>query len=53
MNKVLEIVLRFSKHRTGFHTDIKKIYDTVQLRQEGLCLQRFTWQKDIGKRKIL
>ena len=30
----MEIVIRWSKHRIGFHTDIKKMYNTVQLRQE-------------------
>lgn len=34
MNKLVEIVIRWSKHRIGFHTDIKKMYNTVQLRQE-------------------
>ena len=34
MNKLVEILIRWSKHRIGFHTDIKKMYNTVQLRQE-------------------
>ena len=45
INKVVETVIRWSKHRIGFHTDMKKIF-TVQLRQEDWCLQRYIWQKD-------
>ena len=41
MNKLVEIVIRWSKHRIGFHTDIKKMYNKVQLRQEDWCLQRY------------
>ena len=52
MNKLVEIVIRWSKHRIGFHTDIKKMYNTVQLRQEDWCLQRYIWQRDLDKSKI-
>ena len=51
-NKLVEIVIRWSKHRIGFHTDIKKMYNTVQLRQEDWCLQHYFWQRDLGKSKI-
>ena len=46
-------MIRWSKHRIGFHTDIKKMYNTVQLRQEYWCLQRYIWHRDLGKSKIL
>ena len=52
MNKLVEIVIRWSKHKTGFHTDIKKMYNTVQLRQEDWCLQSYIWQRDLDKTKI-
>ena len=38
MNKLVEIVICWSKHRTGFRTNIKKMYNIVQLRQEDWCL---------------
>ena len=52
MSKLVEIVLRFPKHRIGFHTGMKNMYKTVQLRQEDWCLQRYIWSKDLGKSKI-
>ena len=52
MSKLVEIVLRFSKHRIGFHTDTKKIFNTGQLRQEDWCLQRYIWYKYLDKSKI-
>ena len=52
MNKLVVIVIRWSKHRIGFHTDINKMYNTVQLRQENLCLQSYIWQRDLEKSKI-
>ena len=33
MKKLVEIVIHWSTHKTGFHTDLKKIYNTVQLRE--------------------
>ena len=38
MNKLVEIVTRWSKYRIGFHTDIKKMYSKFQLRQEDWCV---------------
>ena len=31
MNNLVEIVIRWSAHKIGFHTDVKKMYNTVQL----------------------
>ena len=52
MNKLVEIAICWSKDRTGFHPDIKKMNNTVQLRQEAWCLQHYIWQRDIDKHKI-
>ena len=52
MNRLVEIVILWSKHRIGFDTDIKKMYNTVQLRQEDWCLKHYIWQKDLDKSKI-
>ena len=52
LNKLLKIVLHWSKHRIGFDLDMKKMYNTIQLRQEDWCLQRNIWQRDLDKSKI-
>ena len=52
LNKLLKIVIHWSKHRIGFDSDMKKMYNTIQLRQEDWCLQRNIWQRDLDKSKI-
>ena len=34
------------------HTDIKKMYNSVQLREEHWCLHRIIWQNGLGKGKL-
>ena len=39
MNKLVEIVIRWSLHKIGFDTDIKKMYNSVKLVEDDWCLQ--------------
>ena len=34
MNKLIEIIIRWPTHRFGFHTDIRKMYNTVILAEK-------------------
>jgi len=52
LNKLQEIVLRWSTHKIGIHTDIRKMYNTVQLDQRDWCYQRYVWQKELDSSKI-
>ena len=52
MNKLVEIVIRWSIHKIGYHTDIKKMYNSVKLVEDDWCLQRYIWQKDLDARKL-
>ena len=52
MNKFVEIVVRCSIHKIGFHTDVKKMYKAVQPRQQHWCFQRYIWQNELDNRKI-
>ena len=52
MNKLLEIVLRWMTHQVAFHTDIQKMYNSIKLRQEDWCYQRYIWQQDLDPSKI-
>ena len=45
MNKLVDIVIRWYSHEIGFHTDIKKMYNSVQLKEEHWCFQRYIWAK--------
>ena len=52
MNKLVEIVLRWMTHQVAFHTDIQKMYNSIKLRQEDWCYQRYIWQQDLDPSKI-
>ena len=52
MNKLVEIVIRWTIHKIGFHTDIKKMYNSVKLVKDDWCLLRHIWQKDVVPRKL-
>ena len=52
MNKLVEILIRWMSHKIAFHTDIQKMYNSVQLLEEDWCLQRYIWQQDLDPSKI-
>ena len=37
MNKLVELVIRWSAHKFVFHTDVQKMYNTVRLREKHWC----------------
>ena len=51
MNKLVEIVIRWSTHKTGFHTDVKRMFNTVQLQEAHWCFQRYIWQNELDNKK--
>ena len=52
LNNLVEIVIRWSIHKIGFHTDIKNMYNSVKLIEDDWCQQRYIWQKDLNPRKL-
>ena len=52
MNRLVELVLRWMTYQVTFHTDIQKMYDSIKLRQEDWCYQRYIWQQDLDPSKI-
>ena len=52
MKKLVEIVIRWSIHKIGYHTDIKKMYNSVKLVEDDWCLHRHILQKDLDPRKL-
>ena len=52
LNKLQEILIRWSMHRVALHTDISKMYNTVQLKQSEWCYQRYIWNEDLNPDKI-
>ena len=47
MNKLVEIVIRWSAHKFAFHTDVQKMYNTIRLREEHWCFQRYLWNDSL------
>ena len=47
MNRLVEIVLRWFTRRIGFHTDVKKMYNSVKLEESDWCYQMYLWQEDL------
>ena len=52
MNRLLEIIIRWSTHQTAFHTDISKMYNSVQLKEHHWCLQRYIWIPEQDSNKL-
>ena len=47
MNKLVEILIRWRSHKFAFHTDVQKMYNSVQLVEEDWCLQRYIWHENL------
>ena len=52
LNKLQEIVIRWSIHRIGIHTDIRKMYNTIKLNESDWCYQRYIWEPNLDPTKI-
>ena len=44
LNKLVEILIRWTTHKVAFHTDIQKMYNTVQLDKTPLPIISLVWQ---------
>ena len=53
MNKLVEIFIRWRKHRYGFHTDVRKMYNSVKLDSDDWCLQRYLWKNNLDENEPL
>eukprot|EP00794_Sanderia_malayensis_P020954 gene20954-biopygen15460 len=52
LNKLQEVLIRWSIHKIGIHTDIRKMYNTIRLNQKHWCYQRYIWQNELDSSKI-
>ena len=51
MNKLVEILIRWFIHRFAFHTDIRKMYNTVRLDEKHWCYQLYLWHDELSPLK--
>ena len=47
MNKLLEIALRWRIWPEAFHTDVRKMYNTLVLEEEHWCYQLYLWNDEL------
>ena len=52
MNRLVEILIRWTSHQTAFHTDVSKMYNSVRLHEDHWCLQRYIWQEELDDSKL-
>ena len=48
MNKLVEIVIRWLIRLCAFHTDIKKMYNTIRLDEQHWCYQLYLWHNEFN-----
>ena len=51
MNKLVEVFLRWRSNNFAFHTDIRKMYNTIKLLPNDWCFQRYLWQENLDANK--
>ena len=51
MNKLVEMFIRWAMRRVGYHTDIRKMYNSLWLVEEHWCYQLYLWQEDLDPTK--
>lgn len=51
LNKLQEMIIRWSIHRVAIHTDVKKMYNTIKLDEKDWCYQRYLWQDELDATK--
>ena len=52
LNRLQDILVRWSIHKVAIYTDVRKMYNTVCLDQFHWCFQRYIWQEDLDPTKI-
>ena len=52
LNKLQEVLIRWSTHKIGVHTDISKMYNTIRLEEQDWHYQTYIWQDELNPSKI-
>ena len=48
MNKLVELLIRWSIKKYAFHTDIQKMYNAIHLDQSHWCYQLYLWDDEFS-----
>ena len=52
MTEQVEEVIRWLTHRNIFPANLQNMYNSVKLREEDWCLQRYLWQTELDPTEI-
>ena len=52
LNNLVMIIIRWFTYFIAFHTDIRKMYNTIHLKKEYWTFQRYIWQDELDIKKI-
>ena len=51
LNKLQEVLIRWSVHHVAIHTDIRKMYNTIKLDEKDWCYQLYFWHQNLELNK--
>ena len=51
MNKLVQLGIRWQIRKHAFHTDIRKMYNTVRLNEDHWCYQLYLWDDDLSQER--
>ena len=51
MNKLINLLIKWSVHKTAFHCDIQKMYNSIQLDAAHWCYQLYLWEENLDPSK--
>ena len=52
MNRLVEILIRWTMHEWAFHTDIQKMYNANRLDKSHWCYQMYLWDNESDKERL-
>ena len=47
MNKLIDLAIRWGVREHGFHTDVRKMYNSIALDEDHWCYQLYLWQEKL------
>ena len=47
LNKLQEVLVRWSVHSVAIHTDVRKMYNTIKLDEKDWCYQQYLWHPNL------
>ena len=51
MNKLQEVFIRWLTHKVAYHCDLQTWYNSLDLRKEDWCYQRYLWEETLDPAK--